>query len=328
MRRREFITHLGSVTATWPLSAHAQLSVMPVLGFVSFAQREATLQSSWYQAFHDGLRELGWVQSRNLLIEYRFADNNPDRLIALARDLVSLKPDVIFVPLRPALPTLKEATTTIPVVFVSLGDPVAEGWVASLAKPGANLTGVAGLSSELAGKRLELLRELVPSLSKVAVLWNPANSAEAAAVKATETAALSLGIFLVIERASNSSEIERAIAAVTQSGANAIVVLPDPMFLANRAQLVNLVRKARLPAIYMETGFVAAGGLISYGPNLTEMFHRAAAYVDKILKGAKPGDLPVEQPTKFELAINLKAATAIGITTPRSILFRADDVIE
>jgi putative tryptophan/tyrosine transport system substrate-binding protein len=328
MRRREFITLLGSAAATWPLSAHAQQSAMPVLGFVSFAQREATLQASWYQAFHDGLRELGWVPGRNLGIEYRFADNNPDRLVALARDLVSLKPDVIFVPTRPALPTVKEATTTIPVVFVSLGDPVAEGWVASLAKPGANLTGVAGLSPNLAGKRLELLRELVPSLSKVAVLWNPANSAEVAAVKATETAALSLGMSLVIERASNPSEIDRAIAAVTQSGAKSIVVLPDPMFLANRAQLVELIRKARLPAIYMETGFVAAGGLISYGPNFTELFRRAAAYVDKILKGAKPGDLPVEQPTKFDLVINLKTATAIGITTPTSILLRANDVIE
>jgi putative ABC transport system substrate-binding protein len=327
MRRREFITLLSG-GAVWPLAARAQQAAMPVLGFVSFAQREATLQASWYQAFHDGLRELGWAPGRNLVIEYRFADNNPDRLVTLARDLVRLKPDAIFVPTRPALPTVKEATITIPVVFVSLGDPVAEGWVASLAKPGANLTGVAGLSPDLAGKRLELLREMVPSLSKVAVLWNPANSAEAAAVKATETAALSLGMSLVVEHASNPSEIDRAIAAVTQSGAKSIVVLPDPMFLANRAQLVELVRQARLPAIYMETGFVAAGGLISYGPNLAELFRRAAAYVDKILKGAKPGDLPVEQPTKFELVINLKTATAMGITTPTSILLRANEVIE
>jgi putative tryptophan/tyrosine transport system substrate-binding protein len=327
MRRREFITLLGGAAASWPLAASAQ-PAMPVLGFVSFAQREATLQASWYQAFHDGLRELGWAPGRNLVIEYRFADNDPDRLAVLAHDLVRLKPDAIFVPTRPALPTVKEATTTIPIVFVSLGDPVAEGWVASLAKPGANLTGVAGLSPDLAGKRLELLRELVPSLSKVAVLWNPANSAEAAAVKATETAALSLGMSLIVERASNPSEIDRAIAAVTQSGAKSVVVLPDPMFLANRAQLVELIGKARLPAIYMETGFVAAGGLLSYGPNFTELFRRAAAYVDKILKGAKPGDLPVEQPTKFELVINLKTATAIGITPPTSILLRATEVIE
>jgi putative tryptophan/tyrosine transport system substrate-binding protein len=328
VKRRDFITLLGGAAAAWPLAASAQQPAMPVLGFVSFAQREATLQASWYQAFHDGLRELGWAPGRNLVIEYRFADNDPDRLAVLAHDLVRLKPDAIFVPTRPALPTVKEATTTIPIVFVSLGDPVAEGWVASLAKPGANLTGIAGLSPDLAGKRLELLRELVPSLSKVAVLWNPANSAEAAAVKATETAALSLGMSLIVERASNPSEIDRAIAAVTQSGAKSVVVLPDPMFLANRAQLVELIGKARLPAIYMETGFVAAGGLLSYGPNFTELFRRAAAYVDKILKGAKPGDLPVEQPTKFELVINLKTATTIGITPPTSILLRATEVIE
>jgi putative ABC transport system substrate-binding protein len=301
---------------------------MPVLGFVSFAQREATLQASWYEAFHDGLRDHGWVPGRNLLIEYRFADDKPDRLAALVQDLVRLKLDAIFVPTRPALPAVRTATTTIPIVFVSLGDPVAEGWVASLARPGGNLTGVAGLSPDLAGKRLELLRELAPSLSKVAVLWNPANSAEELAVKVTETAARSLGMSLIVEHAGSPGEFRRAIAAIAQSDAKSIVVLPDPMFLANREQLVALIRQSRLPAIYMETGFVAAGGLISYGPNFTELFRRAAAYVDKILKGAKPGDLPVEQPTKFELVINLKTAKALGIEVPPTLLARADQVIE
>jgi putative tryptophan/tyrosine transport system substrate-binding protein len=327
MKRREFIMLLGGATA-WPLAARAQQARMPVLGFVSFAQREATLQSSWYQAFHDGLRELGWTPSSNLLIEYRFANNDPGRLTALTHELVRLKPDAIFDPTRPALPTVKEITTTIPIVFVSLGDPIAEGWIATLARPGANLTGVAGLSPDLAGKRLELLRELVPSLVKVAVLWNPANGAEAVAVKATETAARSLGMFVAVEFAGNPSEFDRAFSAIAGSGAQAVVVLPDPMFLANRQQLVELSNRSRLPAIYMETGFVAVGGLISYGPNFTELFRRAAAYVDKILKGAKPGDLPVEQPTKFELAINLKTARAIGVTAPTSILLRADEVIE
>jgi putative ABC transport system substrate-binding protein len=301
---------------------------MPVLGFVSFAQREATLQASWYEAFHDGLRDHGWVPGRNLLIEYRFADDKPDRLAALVQDLVRLKLDAIFVPTRPALPAVRTATTTIPIVFVSLGDPVAEGWVASLARPGGNLTGVAGLSPDLAGKRLELLRELAPSLSKVAVLWNPANSAEELAVKVTETAARSLGMSLIVEHAGSPGEFRRAIAAIAQSDAKSIVVLPDPMFLANREQLVELIRQSRLPAIYMETGFVAAGGLISYGPNFTELFRRAAAYVDKILKGAKPGDLPVEQPTKFELVINLKTGKALGIEVPPTLLARADEVIE
>jgi putative tryptophan/tyrosine transport system substrate-binding protein len=328
MKRRQFIMLLGSATAAWPFTARAQQARMPVLGFVSFAQREATLQASWYQAFHDGLRELGWMQGSNVLIEYRFADNDPGRLTALTHELVRLKPDAIFVPTRPALPTVKEITTTIPIVFVSLGDPIAEGWVATLARPGANLTGVAGLSPDLAGKRLELLRELVPSLAKVAVLWNPANRAEEVAVKATETAAQSLGMSVAVEHAGNSSEFDRVFSAIARSGAKAVVVLPDPMFLANRQQLVELTNRSRLPAIYMETGFVAVGGLISYGPNFTELFRRAAAYVDKILKGAKPGDLPVEQPTKFELSINLKAAAAIGVTVPTSILLRADEVIE
>jgi putative tryptophan/tyrosine transport system substrate-binding protein len=328
MKRRQFIMLLGSATAAWPFAARAQQARMPVLGFVSFAQREATLQASWYQAFHDGLRELGWMQGSNVLIEYRFADNDPGRLTALTHELVRLKPDAIFVPTRPALPTVKEITTTIPIVFVSLGDPIAEGWVATLARPGANLTGVAGLSPDLAGKRLELLRELVPSLAKVAVLWNPANRAEEVAVKATETAAQSLGMSVAVEHAGNPTEFDRVFSAIARSGAKAVVVLPDPMFLANRQQLVELTNRSRLPAIYMETGFVAVGGLISYGPNFTELFRRAAAYVDKILKGAKPGDLPVEQPTKFELSINLKAAAAIGVTVPTSILLRADEVIE
>jgi putative tryptophan/tyrosine transport system substrate-binding protein len=328
MRRRDFITLLGGAAAAWPFAARAQQARMPVLGFVSFAQREATLQASWYQAFHDGLRELGWMPGSNVLIEYRFADNDPGRLTALTHELVRLKPDAIFVPTRPALPTVKEITTTIPIVFVSLGDPIAEGWVATLARPGANLTGVAGLSPDLAGKRLELLRELVPSLAKVAVLWNPANRAEEVAVKATETAAQSLGMSVAVEHAGNPTEFDRVFSAIARSGAKAVVVLPDPMFLANRQQLVELTNRSRLPAIYMETGFVAVGGLISYGPNFTELFRRAAAYVDKILKGAKPGDLPVEQPTKFELSINLKAAAAIGVTVPTSILLRADEVIE
>jgi putative ABC transport system substrate-binding protein len=328
VKRREFITLIGGAAAAWPLAAGAQQPTMPVLGFVSFAQREATLQASWYEAFHDGLRDHGWVPGRNLLIEYRFADDKPDRLAALVQDLVRLKLDAIFVPTRPALPAVRTATTTIPIVFVSLGDPVAEGWVASLARPGGNLTGVAGLSPDLAGKRLELLRELAPSLSKVAVLWNPANSAEELAVKVTETAARSLGMSLIVEHAGSPGEFRRAIAAIAQSDAKSIVVLPDPMFLANREQLVALIRQSRLPAIYMETGFVAAGGLISYGPNFTELFRRAAAYVDKILKGAKPGDLPVEQPTKFELVINLKTAKALGIEVPPTLLARADQVIE
>src|SRR6266851_3366602 len=308
---------------------------MPVVGVVSISDRETTLQATWHQAFLQRLSDLGWTPGRNISIEYRFADNNPNRLSALVKDLVRLKPDAIYVPTRPALPAVREATTTIPIVFVSFGDPIFEGWVSSLAKPGGNLTGVAGLSPELAGKRLELLelagkrlellRELTPRLAKVAILYNPTNRCEEVAIRATETAAQNLGLSVFVQLVSGSGEFERAISALARNGAESIIVSPDPMFNARRAELVQLIGQSRLPAIYMETGFVAAGGLISYGPNLSEMFRRSADYLDKILRGAKPADLPVQQPTKFELILNLKTANALGLTVPPSILLRATE---
>jgi ABC-type uncharacterized transport system substrate-binding protein len=211
---------------------------------------------------------------------------------------------------------------------VSLGDPVAEGWVPSLARPGGNLTGVAGLSPELAGKRLELLRELVPSLSKVGIIRNPANAGEVVAVEATQAIARNLGMTVLVEHAARPGDLERVITAIAVGGAQAVIVLPDPMFLANRSELIRLINQARLPAIYMETGFVASGGLMSYGPNFTQLFRRAATYVDKILKGANPADMAVEQPTKFELIINQATANALGLTIPQSILLRADEFID
>jgi len=327
MQRREFIALVGGAAA-WPLTVRAQPPAMPVIGFVSIASREATLQASWYHAFHERFFDHGWIPGKTITIEYRFADNDQNKLASLAQELVRLKLDAIFVPTRPALPTVKDATRTIPIVFVSLGDPVAEGWVMSLAKPGGNLTGVAGLSPELAGKRLELLRELVPSLSKVAVLRNPANTGEVVAVEATQALAGTLGITVLVEVAGKPGDFERAIAAIANGGAKAVIVLPDPMFLANRGELIRLINQARLPAIYMETGFVASGGLMSYGPSFTQLFRRAATYVDKILKGAKPGDIPVEQPTKFELIINQATANVLGLAIPQSILLRVDELID
>jgi putative ABC transport system substrate-binding protein len=244
------------------------------------------------------------------------------------KDLVRLKPDAIYVTTRPALPAVREATTTIPIVFVSFGDPIFEGWVSSLAKPGGNLTGVAGLSPELAGKRLELLRELTPRLAKVAILHNPTNRSEEVAIRATEMAAQNLGLSVFVQLASDSGEFELAISALARNGAESIIVLPDPMFNAHRAELVQLIGQSRLPAIYMETGFVAAGGLISYGPNFSDMFRKSADYVDRILRGAKPADLPVQQPAKFELILNLKTAKTLGLTIPPTLLARADEVIE
>jgi putative ABC transport system substrate-binding protein len=213
-------------------------------------------------------------------------------------------------------------------VFVSLGDPIAEGWISSLARPEGNLTGIAGLSPELVGKRLELLHELVPSLTKIAVLRNPANRAEEVATRTTQTVAQKLGMSVTIVTLSEPGEFDNAIAALAQNGIESIIVPPDPMFNEHRSKLVQLIARVRIPAIYMETGFVAEGGLISYGPNLKEMFRRSADFVDKILRGAKPADLPVEQPTTFELILNLKAAHALGLTVPPSILLRATEIIE
>jgi ABC-type uncharacterized transport system substrate-binding protein len=327
MRRREFIALVGA-TATCPQALRAQQSAMPVIGFVSFASRETTLQASWYHAFHERFLDHGWAPGKSIAIEYRFADNDRGKLAALAQELVGLNLDAIVVPTRPALPAVRDATRTTPIVFVSLGDPVAEGWVPSLARPGGNLTGVAGLSPELAGKRLELLRELVPSLPKVAILRNPANPGEVVAVEATQALARSLGMSVLVEHAGQPADFDRVIVSIVGDGAKAVIVLPDPMFLANRSELIRLINEARLPAIYMETGFVASGGLMSYGPNFTQLFRRAATYVDRILKGAKPAEMPVEQPTKFELIINQGTANALGLTIPQSILLRADEVIE
>jgi len=327
VRRREFIALFG-ITATWPEALRAQQPAIPVIGFVSFASRESTLQASWYHAFHERFLDHGWVPGKTITIEYRFADNDRSKLAELAEELARLKLDAIVVPTRPALPAVRNATRTIPIVFVSLGDPVAEGWVPNLARPGGNLTGVAGLSPELAGKRLELLRELVPSLSKVAVLRNPANIGEVVAVQATESLARKLGMSVLIEHAAKPADFNQAIAGIVDGGARAAIVLPDPMFLANRSELIGLINGARLPAIYMETGFVASGGLMSYGPNFAQLFRRAATYVDKILKGARPAEIPVEQPTKFELIINQGTANTLGLTIPQSILLRADEVIE
>ena len=328
MRRRDVMLVLGGAAVAWPCAARGQSAALPVLGVVSILGRDTTFQQAWYQAFLARLREHGWMPERTLAIEYRFADNQPDRLPALVDDLVRLNPAVIYVPTRPALPAVRAATATIPIVFVSLGDPLAEGWVSSIGRPEGNLTGVAGLSPELAAKRLELLRELVPSLRKVAVLRNPTNRTEDVAVRATETAAQNLGISVAVVSVSEPEQFDHAIAALSRGGAEAIIVAPDPMFNEHRATLVQLIGRSRLPAIYMETGFVAAGGLLSYGPNLADMFRKSADYVDKILRGAKRADLPVEQPTKFELILNLKTATALGLSIPPLLLARADEVIE
>jgi putative ABC transport system substrate-binding protein len=302
----------------------AQPSV-PLVGFLSAGSRTTSIGAP---ALQDGLRELGWTPGLNIRIEYRWSDGRHERLDSLARDLVRLNPTVIVAGSGPAASVAKRITTTIPIVFETLGDPVMAGLVDSLARPGGNLTGVAGISAELSGKRLQLLRELVPGLTRLALLVNPRNVMAPVVIRETEDAARSLGVTLQVAEVRDPDHLDRALSAIAHARAGALFVLPDPMLFDQRTRIVRLVGQHRLPAVYVESGWVPAGGLMSYAPDLRAQYRRAAVYVDRILKGAKPADLPVEQPTKFELVINLRTAKALGLTIPQSVLVRADYLIE
>ncbi|HEU4341902.1 MAG TPA: ABC transporter substrate-binding protein [Candidatus Binatia bacterium] len=278
--------------------------------------------------FRQRLRELGWMEGQNISIELRRAEGKFERLPHLASELVRKRLDVIYAGDFNAAVAAKQSTTTIPVVFQTLGDPVASGLVPDLARPGGNLTGVAGLGPELSGKRLELLKEVIPGLTRVAFLTDPSNIASAATVRETERAAQSLGLQLQIINVTNPHQLEPAFLAMKKNSAKALMVNHDPTLTSQRRRILSLVESARLPAAYVETLWISAGGLMTYGPNLFDQNRRVATYVDKILKGAKPGELPVEQPTKFELTINLKAAKQIGLTIPPTVLARADKIIK
>jgi putative tryptophan/tyrosine transport system substrate-binding protein len=280
------------------------------------------------EAFRQGLRELGYVEGQNIAIEYRSAEGKSERLPALAAELVRLKVDVIVAASPAATEAAKQATSTIPIVFAVSGDPVAEGLVASLARPGGNLTGLATISGEVVGKQLELLKGVAPKISRVAVLQNPGNQAHLRALRQAEGAARALGLQLQIVEARTPPEIEAAFAAMRSQRAGGVLVLRDALFREQRAKIVALAAKNRLPAVYGLREEAEAGGLMAYGASTPQLFRRAATYVDRILKGAKPADLPVEQPTKFELVINLKAAKALGLTIPPSLLGQADEVIQ
>ncbi len=282
------------------------------------------------EAFRQGLRDLGYVEGRNVVIEYRDAERKFERLPALAAELVALKVDVIVVVGTPAALAVKQATRTLPIVFIGVGDPVTSGLVTNLARPGGNVTGSSALIPELVGKCLEQLTQAIPGVSRVAVLWEPGGLSERTdkdMLKAADVAARALGVRLQVVAARGSADFDRAFSDMTSARAGALTVLPSPIFTSERKRLVDLAAKNRLPAVYPWREFVDAGGLMSYGPNLADMHRRAATYVDKILKGAKPADLPVEQPTKFELVINLKTAKALGLTIPPALLGRADEVI-
>jgi putative ABC transport system substrate-binding protein len=268
------------------------------------------------------------VEGKNIALEVRWAEQKPERLPDLAAELVRLRCDVIVATSTAGTLALKQATRTTPIVMTLVSDPVAAGAVASLARPGGNITGLSLMHPDLAGKRLQLLTEVVPRPSRVAVLWNPSDPNSPPLLRATEAAARSLGVQLQLREARSATEIESAFSAMTSDRVRALIVLPGSLFLDQRKQLVTLAAKRRLAAMYPAREFPDAGGLMAYGPNFPDILRRAATYVDKILKGAKPADLPVEQPTKFELVINLKTARALGLTFPRSVLSMADEVIQ
>jgi putative ABC transport system substrate-binding protein len=303
-----------------------QTAKVPRIGYLTGAT--ANGQSARIEAFRQGLRELGYVEGKNIVVEYRYAEEKLDRLPALAAELVRLKVDVIVTGGGVITRAAKNATNTIPIVMAQDGDPVANGFVASLARPGGNITGLSNLAPEISGKQLELLKEIIPNLSRVAVFGTSAkNPANVHQVRDIELAAGAFKVNLQYLTVLSPKDIETAFRAATKGGADAVLVQPGSIFNSNRTQIAKLAVKSRLPAIYSHSQYVIDGGLMTYGSSLPDLDRRAATYVDKILKGARPADLPVEQPTKFEFVINLKAAKQIGITIPPNVLARADRVL-
>jgi ABC-type uncharacterized transport system substrate-binding protein len=317
---------LGSTAIAWPFALCAQQKAMPVIGFLGGTSPGANAAN--LDAFHRGLGETGYTEGQNVAIEYRWAEGQFDRLPGLAAELVGHKVDVIAAMAPPSALAAKGATSTIPVVFQVGTDPVATGLVTSLARPGGNLTGVSILLTELVPKRLELLSEMVPLARVFALLVNPNGSEAEPVIRVAQEAARAKGVQLLITKAGTKDEIDTAFATLVQMHADALVVGNDPLFDNRREQLVTLAARHAVPAISFFSSFATSGGLISYGPSLTDTYRQVGTYAGKILKGAKPADLPVQQPTKFELVVNLKTAKALGLTVPQSLLARADEVIE
>jgi putative ABC transport system substrate-binding protein len=310
-----------------PLVCFAQqLAKVSRIGFLG--NSTAALEANLIGPFREGLRDLGYVEGRNILIEYRWAEGKYERFPALVAELIALKVDVIVTAGTPATLAVKKATTSVPLVMAAVGDPVGAGIVASLARPGGNITGLSAIAPELEGKRLELLREVSPKLSHVAVFWNPVNAFHTSAMKQVRAAAQAMRINVLPLAVGTAEELEGAFAAIVKERPGALFILADRIFLHNRARMMDFAAQHRLPGVYAYRELVEVGGLMSFGPSYAGMHRRAAAYVDKILKGAKPADLPVEQPATFELVINLKTAKALGLTIPQSVLLRATEVIQ
>jgi putative ABC transport system substrate-binding protein len=325
MKRREFITLLGSAAAAWPLVVHAQQSAkLPTIGFLGGTT--ASTMTQWTDAFVQRLRELGWVEGRTVAIEFRWAEGRSERYTEIASEFVHLKVDVI-VTVGAAVVAAKQATSVIPIVFAVANNPVGIGLVGSLARPGGNITGLSNQTADLAGKRLDLLREVVPGLRRLAIMANFGYPASVLEMREVEATARALGLEVIILEIWRAEDIAPAFEGL-KGRAEALSVVTDPLMVTNRLHISTLAQDARLPTIYPAREYVESGGLISYGANYPELFRRTAEFVDKILRGAKPSDIPVEQPTKFDLVINLKTAKALGLEIPPAVLGRADDVIE
>jgi putative ABC transport system substrate-binding protein len=325
VKRREFITLLGGAAAL-PLAARAQQTAkLPIIGFLG--QSTPVVESQRLDAFLKRLRELGWTEGRTVAIEYAWGQGSSERFAEIAADFVRLKVDVIVTAGTPNVIAAKQATSVIPIVFAVAGDPIANNLVASLARPGGNVTGLSTVATDLAGKRLELLREAVPGFRRLAIIGNVANSLAVLEMSEVQAAAARFGLEAAALEIRRAQDIALAFEAL-RGGADALYVVADPLINTNRARIHTLAMGARLPAIYNAKEHVEAGGLMSYGPNFPELYRRAAEYVDKILRGAKPADIPVEQPTKFDLVVNLTTAKALGLDIPPTLLARADEVIE
>jgi putative ABC transport system substrate-binding protein len=322
--RRAFMGALLGAAVSPPFATAQPTPKVPRVGFLSAGSRP----SSNADAFRDGLAEVGWIEGRNVVIEWRFAEGRAARVPELAVELVRIPVAVIVTASTPVIQAVKDATGTIPIVMAVVADPVASGFVASLPHPGGNITGLTLLSQELSAKRMEILKQAVPRLARLAVLWNPANPSNARSLAETEGAAKTLGVELHTLEVRHGDAIAPAFGAMVKSRDSAVFVLDDALLFEHRVLIADLALRHRLPSMFGISGFVTAGGLMSYGANQTELYRRAAFIVDKILKGAKPAELPVEHPTKFELSLNLKTAKALGLTISQSLLLQAEEVIQ
>jgi len=326
--RRNFVHAVAGALLALPLGVEGQpAGKMPQIGYL--VQNNFQTSRRTVAAFGAGLRERGWIEGQNVVIAYRFADGKVDQLPALVSELIRFKVDVIVTTSSGTTWAAKGATKSIPIVMAASANALGEGLVTNLARPGGNITGMTFMAGpEIAGKQLQLLKEVAPAATLVAVLANPTNRSHAAFAKEVKVAAQSLGVQVQVLAASNPDQLNIAFAAATKEHAAALLVLTDSMFVGQQQRVADLAARNRLPAMYSQREFVDAGGLLSYGPSLTDMYRRAATHVDKLLRGAKPGDIPVEQPTKFELVINLKTANTLGLTIPQALLLRADEVIQ